>query len=155
MGRPLKTIIAPQYGKSQTFKMEGLKELEQSLRQLPADLGKKILWNAAMHGAEVVRVEMEHQIQAKGLVDSGFLLSAFLKRREKTDDPMIAAYRVGPHEDAFWDWFLEHGTVKMAARPFALPALEASRSEAMDKMVEVITRRLKSAVKKLNRSKAR
>jgi HK97 gp10 family phage protein len=153
MGRVLKTKVGASYGKAAMFKMEGLAELERGLRELPPELAKNILWNAAMQGAEVVRLEMQQQIKARGLIDTGELLEAPVKRREKTETPMIAAWRVGPHEDSFYGWFLEHGTVKMAARPFALPALEASREEAMDKIKEVLTRRLKLAVKRLNRGR--
>jgi len=138
-----------------TFKFEGLTELQQALRELPKEVGKNILWNAAMRGSEVVRKEVENQIQAKGLVKSGKLLKSPIKRREKTDDPMIASFRIGQDEATFWDYFHELGTVKMKATPFMLPALEASRSDAMNEIVDTLSRRIKTAAKRIAKLRKR
>lgn len=133
------------------FKFEGLKDLEMALHDLSDELGKKILNNAAMHGAELLRVAVEQEIKAKGLVESGFLSGNILKKRLKIDDPMVAVYMFGAFEDAYWDYFLEYGTYKMARRPFMLPAIEGSRGKALDKVEAVLRRRIALAVKKAAR----
>jgi len=134
--------------RSVQFKFTGLRELEESLRELSADVGKKVLWNAAFHGAEVVRLAIAQEVVAQGLVDEGILQENILKRRDKVDDPMKAAFRIGAHSKrAFYDLYLELGTRKMNAKPFIFPAVERSNDQAQAKIEEVLRRRIATAVR--------
>lgn len=51
-------------------------------------------------------------------------------------------------KDAYYWWFVENGTRKMAARPYLRPAFEAKKEEAVKVFAEV----LKKAVDKLERT---
>jgi len=60
------------------------------------------------------------------------------------------AAKAHDEKDAWYWWFVENGTSKMAARPFLRPAFEAKKDEAVNVFAEV----LKDAVDKLERTVA-
>lgn len=141
------------HGSCCEFKFQGTKELEDALRDLHKDVAKRILWNAAMHGAEIIRRAIGQNILSQGLIEEGTLLANVAKHREKMDDPMKAAYRIGikSPKPAYWDYFLELGTVKMPAKPFIHPAVESSKNEAQEKIKAVLRRRIATEVRRVAR----
>lgn len=157
--------------------IKGLKEIGERLRALPPALGSKgggPLRYALMQAAKVVRAEA----QASVAVRSGELRDNIVTKRhsnpkavgvtERYDVGMKggtrrladnvrnrrarrAGQKVRTAGKVFYGRFLELGTVKMQARPFLRPALEAKGGEAVRVFRDAFLRAVELAEKKVGR----
>lgn len=157
--------------------IKGLKEIGERLRALPPALGSKgggPLRYALMQAAKVVRAEA----QARVAVRSGELRDNIVTKRhpnpkavgvtERYDVGMKggtrrladnvrnrrarrAGQKVRTAGKVFYGRFLELGTVKMQARPFLRPALEAKGGEAVRVFRDAFLRAVELAEKKVGR----
>ncbi len=63
---------------------------------------------------------------------------------EKESGDGAATYRVSYNKKkAFYGYFVEHGTSKMAAKPFLRPSYDARRQDAINAALEVLRKRVK------------
>lgn len=129
-----------------SVKIEGLAELKAAFEQLGKEVSTKIGVRANRKAANLMKqaivaiapVGTRNQVRSrtskKGVVtrtDYGHLNANIRVRRAraKTDNKIVFHINTG---NAFWGYFLEHGTVHMPARPFMRPAFDATRQTCVN-----------------------
>lgn len=142
--------------------VEGLKELEDNLSQLPEDLAKKVLRAAARKAMQSMRDRVAANTPRgsaplkKGRtvrLAEGILMSATLRSDGVKGASILVrvGLRVRPKEQSvFYGRFLEFGTAKMAARPFMRPAFDTEKENVLrafaielEKGIETVARKAK------------
>lgn len=125
--------------------VEGLRELERALAQLPREVGKRALDGALKDGAEPIVDDAERRAPVLKEPDPrrepGVLRRAIRAVALRRPLPgMSATVQVLPKSrgrgpDDPWYWKLvEYGTSKMAAIPFLRPAFEAMKYAALERI---------------------
>jgi len=114
-----------------TMRIEGAKELDRVLKKLPKKIRGKVLRQALMAGAGVIRKAMRQRAP----VLTGKLKMSIAARRDRAAERGGAsvAVKVGPLGRGFYGMFTEFGTSRQPARPWARPAFEESKRAALDK----------------------
>ena len=151
--------------------VQGLRELQAALKELPAGIARNVLRGSVNAGATVIRKEAASRAPVstgpKGADQSppGTLKrSVYQKQIRELSNLVKQTFYVGVRQgkqyrnqgkkgnlsqDAFYARFVEFGTVKMAARPFLRPAFEAKKGEAVDAIKVYLERRIPEEVAKL------
>lgn len=113
------------------MRIEGAKELDRVLKRLPKKIRGKVLRQALMAGARVIRKAMRQRAPVR----TGKLQMSIAARRDRGAERGGAsvAVKVGPLGRGFYGMFIEFGTSRQPARPWARPAFEESKNEALDK----------------------
>lgn len=127
--------------------VEGLKDLERRLASLSADMGGKIARGATSAGARVIQKDAKRRApRLTGNLEKGIVV-----KREKNTQ-LAAEYAVGwakPKKkggaDAWYGRLVEFGTVKMVAQPHLRPAFDGQKGAAVDKIAQVLKKRLDKA----------
>lgn len=143
-----------------TVRIEGLKELNEALQQLPQELRAGPLRRAVSAAAKVV----QDQAVQYAPEDEGTLKRAIYRARDKENssavqESYIVGIRYGKRyrrrkQDAWYWRFLEFGTSKLAARPFIRPAFDTTHNQQLEAMRERLSRSIELAAAKLARKKA-
>jgi HK97 gp10 family phage protein len=126
---------------SDSVKITGLEDALEALRTLPQNLAKKGLKKALTAGAEPIRASMAEKVRkgwhifnskSEGRTrDYGFVSEHIGVQVQIHADEMSGAARVGPVKKGFWAMFLEFGTSKMPASPFARPAFDENKEKSV------------------------
>ena len=110
--------------------VEGLDELEKQFDRLIDTSKKKVMMKALNAGAAPIKKEAK----AKAPVKTGLLKKSIRSKQMKyTDKPSVGIYVAGK---AYYWWFIENGTSKMAAAPFLRPAADSKHEEGIEKFKE-------------------
>lgn len=125
----------------------GLADLERRLSALGKDMGGKIARGAAAAGVNVIKAEARRRVPVK----TGAAKQAIVTKRVR-GTPLAAEYVVGfkkakkadrnGPKDGWYARLLEFGTVKMPAQPFMRPAFDTQKQAAVDKVAQVLKKRL-------------
>lgn len=139
-------------------RIEGLSQLGEAMRELGADVARRVSSQATYAGAKPIRAGARRNIQASPSVDTGDLLSAViikkLPKRElqqgETSAHIVTVRGRGksfnkkgqriaraPHAS-----FVEFGTTRMPAEPFLRPAFEQNKSAAVTAIAERLRQRI-------------
>ncbi len=155
-----------------SFKIDGLKELEKSLKELPEVLRGKPLRNAVSAGAKVVLDEAKNRVP---IGDTGNLKKSLYRYRSRSQsgigkETFLVGVRKGKgtygdtrrnrrlgivgkkyttQGEAFYWRFLEFGTNKMPAKPFLRPAFESTKTRAVEVMKERLAKAIELQAKKV------
>lgn len=117
-----------------TYVMSGLKELENTLRQIPKAMGRRAGLNALRSGGEPIAKAARAMVP----VDEGDLRESIdvttrLSRSQTGDKGALAPVEMyvgpGPHPQGVLQ---EFGTYKEPAQPFLRPAWDAERIHTLD-----------------------
>lgn len=112
------------------FRVEGLEELERQFDRLADTSKRKVMMKALNAGAAPIKKEAK----ANAPVDKGVLKSQIRSKQMKyTEKPAVGIYISGK---AFYWYFIENGTSKMAAAPFLRPAVDSKHEEGVNKFKE-------------------
>lgn len=112
------------------FRIEGLEHLESQFDRLAETSKKKVMMKALNAGIAPIKKEAK----ANAPVDKGVLKSQIRSKQMRlTAKPAVGIYVSGK---AFYWYFIENGTSKMAAAPFLRPAADSKHEEAVDKFKE-------------------
>ena len=112
------------------FRIEGLEHLESQFDRLAETSKKKVMMKALNAGIAPIKKEAK----ANAPVDKGVLKSQIRSKQMRlTAKPAVGIYVSGK---AFYWYFIENGTSKMAAAPFLRPAVDSKHEEAVDKFKE-------------------
>lgn len=152
--------------------IKGLRELDERLKQLPVEIGRKVLTSAVRSGAYVIRREAIARAPV-GKDDphprygrlSQNIRTAAVAERSASATVLVHTGR------AFWARFVEFGTgvrrvrrkrvmsdgttfyglevAPMPARPFMRPAFDAKSRTAVDAIAKALARGIDRAVAKL------
>jgi len=137
--------------------VENGQALKDALLAAETVASESVLRQAAVAGARVIHAE----VQLRAPVDTGIYEGkqgdhppGFLRSKiiiayddEVSVPGRIASYLVTWSKEAFYGRFLEHGTSKMAARPFLRPAFEAKKQAAAAAVDEVIQTKAKELIR--------
>lgn len=143
-------------------RIEGLRELERALAELPKATGKNVLRRVAVRALEPV---ME-AARARAPVDKGTLKESLnvstklSKRQQRLNARRVAQSKASvelyagptalPHAH-----LVEFGTVKMAPQPFMRPAWDATKNKALEIIKSELGSEIDKAAKRLARKRAR
>ena len=110
--------------------IEGLDDLEKQFDRLIDTSKKKVMMKALNVGAAPIKKEAKKNAP----VDKGVLKSSIRSKQMKhTQKPSVGIYVAGK---AYYWWFIEEGTSKMAAAPFLRPAADSKHEEGINKFKE-------------------
>jgi HK97 gp10 family phage protein len=158
-----------------TVTIEGIAEVARALDQLPEHLEKAggTAIRAAMRaGGAVVRQAMERNIDAiiaapnkdGRMVSTGLLRQSLrVRRRRMPSGQRGETYLVGPVNTSYPNEqrvqavaaMLEYGTSKRPPMPWAEPAYQETREEAMRVIVQTASDRLEKLLRRYERQQAR
>lgn len=123
--------------------VQGLRELQEKLKNFGPRLGGSILKRAAQQAMAPVLKEARatapvgsepHKTYKGRLVAPGFLSRNIKAKSVLSKDKSTAKAMVGPTREAFYGTaFVERGTSKMAAQPFLVPAFTAKKDEVTER----------------------
>ena len=121
--------------------LEGTDELIAGLYKLGERIAKAAESRALKEGGEILRQEMYGRAPEG---ETGKLKESITVSRVKSKDDGVRYVEVGPSKETAWRAkFIEYGTVKMRAKPFMAPAVEAKRKEVYAKIAEVLRNELR------------
>ena len=131
---------------SLTFKIEGAKELERALKQIPLKFQKRIAKSAVRAGANVILKEARQRVS----VDRGVLKKSLrvVSRSRRVGDAVASVVtRAGKKwqargMDARYAGKVEFGTKTRPATPFLRPALDTKAAEAIKAIAKMITKKI-------------
>jgi HK97 gp10 family phage protein len=152
----------------------GLRELLAAMNTLPARIEKNVLTGAVGSGAKVLRVEAKARAPVAVTVGKHSPPPGTLKRAiysaksRKASSANRVAFRIKVKQalnngkgsknvaaysnlDAFYWWWVEAGTSKMAARPYLRPAFEVKKLVALETIRDYIRKRLPTEIEKLRK----
>ncbi len=117
-----------------TVKVEGLRELDKALGELPKATARSTLVRVLRKAA--VPIQKAAELKAPKLTNrlaKNIVISTKLSRREKKRFPRdsFAEVHVGPHAKVTYDSFVEFGTDDTPAQPFMRPAWEQEKENAL------------------------
>lgn len=145
--------------KSVTIRVDGLRELEAALSELPKSTGKAVLRRTAIKALE----PFDKAWRAKAprltgaLEESGGVGTKLTKRqarlnRKREDKASVEVY-AGPNDpSAIQD---EFGNEHQAAQPFARPAWDGTKEEALEIVKSELGTQIEKAAQRLARKNAR
>ena len=107
------------------LKIIGLDELADDFKELEKSMAKKVVRAAARAGARVATNKIKQAAPKK----SGKLKKSIKVKNLKQSETPSGATSGVTFGDAFHGWFLEEGTVNMAAQPFTRPTWDANIDE--------------------------
>lgn len=151
-------------------KIDGLKELNEALKRLPENVAKNVLRGATNAGASVIRKEAQQRAPVytgnvgTGHPPPGTLKKSIIQRQRRDLSGLVKqvfniGVRAGVTRDkagnkklgAYYWWWVEFGTSKMAAKPFMRPAFEAQKLAAVEAIRKYLAERIPREAEKLNK----
>ncbi len=124
-----------------TTKVDGLKELDKALNQLPDKVHNRVLQKAVTSAVRKARKEIKSSaprgaVPSQASEEYGQLYKNIKVGKARTKRSRKAAF-VSTGK-AFWGYFLEYGTRFIPAQPWFVPAFERSQGPMMDQLKEVL-----------------
>lgn len=142
----------------QSFKIEGLKELQDALRELPKATEKNVLKRVLVKAAEPIRADAEANAP-KGetlTLSTSHTVGTKLSRRQKSKHKKESAVEVfvgpAPSPKSITQ---EFGAAHHGAQPFMRPAWDANKRSAFDSIKTDLAEETEKARKRLARRAAR
>lgn len=144
-------------------KVQGLAELAEALKALPAEVASRSggpLASALRSSARVIADEARRNAESLPVSDTderddyirtGNLARSIGVRRDPNPRDVTERAVVRPSRRAWYWRFVEFGTEKMPARPFLRPAFEAKREEAVRVFREALAKSIARAARKAAR----
>lgn len=140
---------------AETVKIEGLKELDRALKELPLKIQGNILRGAVRAGAQVIRKDaMARAPVDKGKLKRNIRIQRSRKSTNTSEKATVGVRARGKKDDpsnAYYWKFVELGTSKMAAHPFLRPAFEAMKMKAVEAIRTYLGSRIESEAAKLGK----
>jgi len=152
------------------FRLEGAKELDAALADLGVDVAGKLGNAAVRKTAKTLQAELidaapynpsgptpKVYTAKDGSVrrtDYGHLRDNLRVRRRKANKPYMIRFEVTTGQ-AFWGTFLEWGTVRMAAKPWARPLFDRLHQRLITVMMETLREGVKRAARRAARGSRR
>lgn len=128
--------------------IQGLRELDAALAELPRAVERRVMGNAVRAGARVIASAAKQGVP----VDTGALKKSIVVRAGKRKRPGLVTALVGflrPRSRIAH--LVEYGTSHSAAKPFMRPALDGHGQEAAEKMKEALRAGIEREAAKLKR----
>ncbi len=136
--------------------VKGLAELEAGLIELGARVGGRVLNTATQAGARELAKEIKRRAPVKtGKLKKNIVVSRKRNRgKRKTGEASYVVHirkkgKAGNPQNAFYGYWVEHGTSKQPAQPFFCPAIEAKRKDAAQVIIDKMDQSIDNEKKKL------
>jgi len=140
-----------------SFKFSGGAEIARAMEALDQKVKKKLLRQAVVSGAQVVKKRAKQKAKTLKIEDTGALIRNIAGKVERQRSDTYVQINIGirhgkpkkgakNQDDPFYWHFHEFGTSKMAKRSFMRPAFEESKDDAVSAMTE----RLKKGLETIN-----
>lgn len=143
----------------QTFRIDGLKELDTALKELPQAVAKNVLLRTLKLEGEPIRQTASElapddpRTGGKDLHTS--IIIAATPVRDRESDVEVS---IGPSRKTFWGLFQELGTARHAPQPFMRPAFDSKVMLVLhgirDRLAEEIEKARKRLARKAERDAA-
>lgn len=130
--------------KIEKVQIEGARELDQLLRQLPEKMAASALNSSVRAGAKVIFDEAKARVP----VDTGSLRDSIRIQKVKESGKTVV-FKVGPDKDRWYGIFTEFGTSLRAATPWLRPAFDVMAQKALDKIGESLGKKIEKIAEKL------
>jgi len=137
---------------SETFKIEGLRELSKQLSRLGKSTGSKVLRSAAMTAtlpvvkaakADIQKGSRAHKTHTGRLVAPGFASRNVARRSSLSRDKRTAYVSIGVKREAFYAVsFLELGTKYIQKRPWLTKALEREQKNVVSRFGKALKKKI-------------
>lgn len=137
------------------FRVEGLQQLGEAMRELGADMAGKIARAATNAAAQTVKKAAQNRAPvATGNLKRNIIVKRLRKSETKLSSEHIVTVRKGRLttkqkqaglQDAYYASFVEYGTVHAPAQPFLRPGFEAAKKSALDAAVARMKQRIDKA----------
>lgn len=142
---------------AERFKVEGLKELEEALRELPKATGKNVLRRALLKAGEPIAssaAALAPRLRGKlqMSIGTGTKLSRRQKRLHRPESTVEVFVGAGALVQAITQ---EFGTVNHPAKPFMRPAWDGNKTKALDTIRDDLAEEIEKARQRLARKAAR
>jgi HK97 gp10 family phage protein len=141
-----------------TWKIEGLKELAEGLREeLPKATATNVQKRALMRAAEPMEADAkQHAPYKTGLLKEKIDIGSKLSPRQKSQHKKESKVEVfvGPPSMAR-GIVAEFGSVKQTPHPFMRPAWDANKRTSFDTIKEILTEEIEKARQRILRKTAR
>lgn len=139
------------------FKIEGLRELEQALAELPKATGKNVLKRTLLKaGAPIASMAASLAPHLKGKLRQSFGTGTKLSRRQRSQHKQESSVEVfagaGPLVQAITQ---EFGTRNHPPQPFMRPAWDANKRPALESIKDDLRDEIEKARARLARKAAR
>lgn len=124
------------------MRLEGFKELESKLRDLPQRVQNKVLQkavNTALREAarDIRQAAPKSEDRSPASLKYGRLSRNIRVKKLRPNNPQEKAAVVNTNK-AFWGFFLERGTRYISARPWFLPAFKAAETKVLEKLKKIL-----------------
>lgn len=141
----------------QTFKIEGLKELDDALSELPKATARNVLLRTLKEQGEPIRDAGEANApKLKGGLKQSYTTGTKLSRRQKSQnnkESMVEVYiGPGPHPKGVQT---EFGNAHQAAHPHLRPAFDANVMKVLDGIKKSLAEQIEKARARLARKAER
>lgn len=124
--------------------IQGARELDKLLGQLPKKMGFTALRGAVRAGAKIIMEDAKARVS----VDTGDLRDSIRIQKVRARGTSVT-FVVGAEKKEFYGQFIEFGTSKQSARPWLRPAFDTRVKEALDKIGDELGKRVERTAKKL------
>lgn len=136
----------------QRNQVEGLRELDAALALLDTEVATKLGVTAGRKSAQALEGELKSVAPYRAgqhlkywstsggrsnSRDYGHLRDNIKVRKARSRETNYIVFNVTTGQ-AFWGYFLEYGTVNMAAKPWARPAVERMKDELVSIQIDIL-----------------
>lgn len=137
----------------QTFKIEGLKELEEALRELPKATARNVLVRTLTKEAQPIAHDGQSRApKLTGGLAASYTVGTKLSRRQKSqhkkESPVEVFVGPSPHPKSIQT---EFGNAHQAAKPHLRPAWDANAKGVFDGIKDRLAEEIEKARKRLAR----
>ena len=141
----------------QTFTLEGLHELVDSLMELPKATSTNVQKRTLMRAGDLIREDAEASAPVRtGKLQQSFSVGTKLSRRQKFLNKRESKVEVFAGPGALVQAITsEFGTAHQNARPFMRPAWDANKRPALDGIKEDLSKEILKAAQRLARKQAK
>lgn len=139
-----------------TFKVEGLRESEEILKELPKSTARGVLLRVLKKEAQPIAdaaaqlAPDDPKTGGKDLHSS--MLVQSVPARQRQSNVEVA---VGPSRRTFWGWFQEFGTAHHGSKPFLRPAWDALVMRVLGGISKTLAFEIDKTVKRIAAKAAR
>ena len=152
----VRLMAVPEVAK-QTFKIEGLKELDEALKELPKATSRNILRRTLIAQGEPIRADGERNApKDKGGLKASYTIGTKLSRRQKSQNKKESDVEIyigpGPHAKGVQT---EFGNAHQAPHPHLRPAFDANVKRVLDGIKNELADQIEKARERLARKAAK
>jgi HK97 gp10 family phage protein len=140
----------------QTFEVEGLKELDNALGELPKATARNVLLRVLKgEGAPITETAKQLAPDDPRTGGKDLHTSIVMKTTKARKRVQAVEVEIGPTTAKFYGIFHEFGTAKMAAHPFMRPAFDGQVSRVLAGIKDRLREEIEKARARLARKAAR